>query len=745
MKTERWQKVEEIFHAAIAQPLVERANYLNQVCAEDLTLRQEIESLIAFSEEAQDKGFLKDQVLKPQTSIWSIEALIGQIIDEKYRIEKLLGQGGMGAVYLATHLGTGRTVAIKIIAPQFMNQAEFVERFKREAEATGRLRHPNVINVTDFGFSSLRQDKLAYLVMEYLNGNTLSDLLKKQAKLPLDLVVDIVEQICLAVEEAHKIGIIHRDLKPDNIWLEPNGRGSYNVKVLDFGLAKLRDVPNGFQNVQLPLLERLNLIEERPNEVSLISMVKGQGLSTEEITLKQEDYQFNSGAKVTHGNVDAKTVPIWLTRVGMVLGTPLYMSPEQCHGRPLDNSSDVYSVGVMTYQMLTGETPFTGDFHQLIDKHTNMPPPLIKEKRKDLPDLVNNTVMSALAKNPIDRPKSMVAFATALKANAQTEISLIRQAISIYSSNFKNFLAMSALASLPSIFALAVLFLWATKIIQIIMSSGLFATVPANHNNFVAFLLMGLLLTHTPLMFFRKLVQGCLIIPSVLETIKLGDKNLSLGLLIKNFVAKKKDLLPLLKNIVMTILVINLSAIGSFFLQEYLKQEATKQLSIFVSMAASFSQYVPSLFFAISFWLLKTSANGIFYEVSVVTENLRGKEATTRSIFLSKEYKKNKMRIYPALLIMFVDLMILSSSLIWVGNKVLSGKHSNTDFFMVFLAGIVGIYAITLIAAIIAPLLAISNALFYLKARQSTGETLDEIFEKYQQSVNTTNIAKTIT
>src|SRR2546430_1300012 len=138
--------------------------------------------------------------------------LIGQVLDEKYQIEKQLGQGGMGAVYLATHLGTGRPVALKVITPQFMANEEFVERFKREAKATGLLRHPNVVNVTDFGFTNFGGARIAYLVMEYLDGCTLGDLLKKRGRLQLRFVIDIVEQICLAIDEAHKQGIIHRDL-----------------------------------------------------------------------------------------------------------------------------------------------------------------------------------------------------------------------------------------------------------------------------------------------------------------------------------------------------------------------------------------------------------------------------------------------------------------------------------------------------------------------------------------------------
>ena len=175
--------------------------------------------------------------------------MIGSTLDEKYSIERELGRGGMGTVYLATHLGTERPVAIKVIAPQFMERPEFVERFRREARAAGRLRHPNVVDVTDFGFAHTGKGQVAYLVMEYLDGCTLGEILEEEKNLPVSWTLDILEQVCSAVHEAHTQGIIHRDLKPDNIWLEPNQRGGYTVKVLDFGIAKLEaasgpDAPN---------------------------------------------------------------------------------------------------------------------------------------------------------------------------------------------------------------------------------------------------------------------------------------------------------------------------------------------------------------------------------------------------------------------------------------------------------------------------------------------------------------------
>src|SRR5258706_6894565 len=129
-----------------------------------------------------------------------------QVLDGKYQMTRELGKGGMGTVYLATHLGTERPVAVKIIAPQYMERAEFVERFRREAKAAGRLRHPNVVNVTDFGFANFNGYRLAYLVMEYLDGCSLGDILAEEARLPLEWVVDILEQVCSAVDEGHKQG-----------------------------------------------------------------------------------------------------------------------------------------------------------------------------------------------------------------------------------------------------------------------------------------------------------------------------------------------------------------------------------------------------------------------------------------------------------------------------------------------------------------------------------------------------------
>ncbi len=432
--------------------------------------------------------------------------LIGRTLDGKYQLDKLLGQGGMGAVYLATHLGTKRPVALKVIAPQFMANEEFVERFKREAEATGRLRHPNVVNVTDFGFTNIGASKIAYLVMEYLDGGTLGDMLKARGPLPLEIVVDIVEQIALAIDNAHQQGIIHRDLKPDNIWIEPDRRGGYNVKVLDFGLAKLRDpgaapdkeesaVPASenltranlsgssdtmravgvtaphFRDTQYggatdleaaTQIQTATVTDDLPGEekTSIIdtAATNASPLPADDIEATQMMPNQPGEQAETHRVSPSGTREIYdlstasaagLTRVGSVLGTPLYMSPEQCRGETLDARSDIYSLGVIAYLMLAGEPPFTGDTTELIRKHTEEPPAPVAALREDIPHSVGDTVMSALAKSPDDRPATAGSFAAALRATAEGEVAIIKKAKHIYNDSVKAFLALSLAIYVP--------------------------------------------------------------------------------------------------------------------------------------------------------------------------------------------------------------------------------------------------------------------------------------------------------
>ncbi|MEO7658407.1 MAG: serine/threonine-protein kinase, partial [Pyrinomonadaceae bacterium] len=335
---------------------------------------------------------------------------IGQTLDGKYQIERELGRGGMGTVYLAIHLGTERPVAVKVIAPQFMERAEFVERFRREARAAGRLRHPNLVNVTDFGFAETSDGRAAYLVMEYLDGCTLGEILEEEHNLPIAWTLDILEQVCSAVHEAHQQGIIHRDLKPDNIWLEPNQRGGYTVKVLDFGIAKLEEHrpfdgsssdaidisvapnPTHFHSAKDTVADSPGDTRIHDSVSPTLVLQSGTLVQTPEsgeertMIIPIAPLVGNSdtiGTRLISGSVDAdaRSATSELTRVGAVIGTPLYMSPEQCRGEKLDARSDIYSLGVIAYQMLAGKTPFEGDFTYVMEAHKSLPlPPLAAKK-----------------------------------------------------------------------------------------------------------------------------------------------------------------------------------------------------------------------------------------------------------------------------------------------------------------------------------------------------------------------------
>lgn len=437
----------------------------------------------------------------------------GQVIDGKYRIERRLGKGGMGSVFLATHIGTGRPVAVKLISAQFMQRAEFVARFRREAQAAGRLRHPNVVDVTDFGFS-VNEDgsKTAYLVMEYLDGCTLGEVLDEEKRIPLDFTIDILEQVCSAVHEAHRQGIIHRDLKPDNIWLEPNQRGGYTVKVLDFGIAKLEETR--FAEDADDSGEFL-VRDGSKNRLSGESTSSGAGLDSKTLVAGQTETLAGEGATLSLGGEDrtveggdpseagtvvqeppaeenpnpaaqiktvadadsATAVPGGkqdkgtrlinerggtddpaddgsmtsdLTRAGAVLGTPLYMSPEQCRGEKLTPASDIYSLAVIVYQMISGGLPFNGDYLEVMDGHkTQEPPPL---KTRKIPKKLTGVVMTALSKDAGERPESAEALGSKLRSNSEGLGVLLRMAIVMYAEHLPKFVLLTFVTFIPVIF-----------------------------------------------------------------------------------------------------------------------------------------------------------------------------------------------------------------------------------------------------------------------------------------------------
>lgn len=272
------------------------------------------------------------------------DPLIDKIIDYKYRIDHKIAEGGMGNVYRATHLHLNSPVAIKVLHSNLVSDSTAVERFRREAQAAMKIHHTNAILIMDFGVS---QETIVYLVMEYLTGCTLRQRLKELRRFSISETNRILQPVCSALNAAHKRKIVHRDLKPENIFMQIDQEsGEEIVKVLDFGIAKLKD--------------------------------KG-------------------GA---------------LTRVGMVVGTPHYMSPEQCYASEVDSRSDIYSIGIIAYEMLTGRPPFEGNSSvQLAIKQTTEKPKPVYELRPEIPDIINDVIMHTLEKSPEDRPQTILDFA----------------------------------------------------------------------------------------------------------------------------------------------------------------------------------------------------------------------------------------------------------------------------------------------------------------------------------------------
>ena len=263
--------------------------------------------------------------------------LVGVVLSERYRLEELIGEGGMGAVYRGIQEPVGRSVAVKVLRAELANEKEVVRRFFNEARMVSKLRHPNTVTLFDFGQSD---DGALYIAMEFLTGNPLSDLIAQSA-LTLPMVVEITDQVCQALEEAHELGIVHRDLKPENIFIDEVGK-RHMVKVLDFGIAK-------------DISDRMTL-------------------------------------------------------TGTVFGTPTYMSPEQAQGHHVDNRTDVYSLGVVLYEMLSGRPPFEADrpMQVALQHVTTAPKPILDMTRlRPLPLGLSALVMDMLEKEAARRPQSV--------------------------------------------------------------------------------------------------------------------------------------------------------------------------------------------------------------------------------------------------------------------------------------------------------------------------------------------------
>jgi serine/threonine protein kinase len=279
---------------------------------------------------------------------------VPQIIANNLRIENLLGRGGMGTVYRATHLSLDRVVAVKIINPEFAANTDVTQRFAREARLMAKLRHPRAAMIYDSG--NLPDGRL-FIVMEYVEGITLADVIKRDGKIPYKKAVEIAVSICDVLSEAHSLGIIHRDLKPANIMLNQQG-----VFVLDFGIAKLLNTDN------------------------------------------------------------AESMRLSMTGSGLLVGTPFYMSPEQCLGEPVEARSDLYSLGALLYEMLAGRPPFNDEvLSAVIIKHAMVEAPNITEFAPDIPPALADVVNRLLAKKPADRPDNASVAKALLEASVSGE------------------------------------------------------------------------------------------------------------------------------------------------------------------------------------------------------------------------------------------------------------------------------------------------------------------------------------
>jgi serine/threonine-protein kinase len=281
------------------------------------------------------------------------EDLSGRSIAARYKLLKKLGEGGMGVVYAAVDERIEKQVAIKILREEFARRPDVVARFTQEARSAGRIKHENVLDVTDYGRT---EDNSFYIAMELLVGTDLADVLTKETTLPPERGIDIAIQICRALAAAHREGVVHRDLKPENVFLVRSADNREVVKIVDFGIAQLKDASG------------------------------------------------DSGRK--------------LTRTGMIFGTPEYMSPEQAAGKPIDNRVDVYATGVILFEMFAGRVPFVGDtFMGVLTQHMFEPVPSLRQVYAAcvVNDDLEAVIAKALAKDPAQRYVSMTELAEDLQ------------------------------------------------------------------------------------------------------------------------------------------------------------------------------------------------------------------------------------------------------------------------------------------------------------------------------------------
>jgi eukaryotic-like serine/threonine-protein kinase len=335
MTPERWQQINEVFHAALGRPADERVAFLYEECADDADLLAEVESLL--SAHAQPGEFIDAPAYETAAALFveaPARALSGTTLGV-YRVLKQLGAGGMGEVYLAEDLRLGRQVALKLLPPTFTADPDRLRRFQREARATSSLNHPNIVTIYEIG----EIDSLHFIATEFIEGQTLR---QQAAGKPMELhaALDLTIQIASALAAAHTAGVVHRDIKPENVMVRPDGL----LKVLDFGLAKL-----------------------------------------------------------THSSL-SEPVESVRTSPGVVMGTFNYMSPEQARGQMVDARSDIFSLGVIMHELITGGRPFDGETpSDVIAAILTFSPPPLQQCRADVPAELQRIVTKALHKDREER------------------------------------------------------------------------------------------------------------------------------------------------------------------------------------------------------------------------------------------------------------------------------------------------------------------------------------------------------
>ena len=353
MTPARLQTIEEIFYAALEQEPDRVAQFLETACEGDELLRRKVERLLASYQRA--GSFIETSTAGIATRIIEkdqADLLVGQTIGH-YKIAKRIGAGGMGEVYLATDVTAGRKAALKLLPVRFTADAERLKRFQQEARALVGLNHPNIVTVYEIG----EDHSTHYIASELIEGETLRQCLER-GQMQMNEAVDVAIQVANALAVAHEAGIVHRDIKPENIMLRPDGY----VKVLDFGIAKLaeQEVP-----VTTPRDEALLLVE---------------------------------------------------TNLGSILGTVRYMSPEQALGAQVDTGTDIWSLGVVLYEMVTGHAPFTGDTPgEVMTSILETEPPPLTSYIKQTPAELQQIVSKTLRKDRRERYQSASEMLEALK------------------------------------------------------------------------------------------------------------------------------------------------------------------------------------------------------------------------------------------------------------------------------------------------------------------------------------------